>query len=224
MLHLFKRTPSRIAALTLIAVLMSLGATASYAKPSVAQRSHRRRTVESRRTVDSRRVPVGTQMKIRLNDTVDSKNSRYGDKFRATVMTPRRYEESVIEGHLASVKQSGKFQGRTSVAFAFDRIRYPDGTTVPLRGQVVKVYGEESVSKVDEEGRVESGKRGSQTAKRSGIGAVGGAIIGGIAGGGKGAAIGAAVGAGAGAGSVAIQGSKRLKLDAGTEMLIRVTR
>src|SRR5262249_13382181 len=111
MLQLFKRTPSRIAALTLIAVMISLGATASYAKPSVAQRSHRRGTVGSRRTVDSRRVPIGTQMKIRLNDTVDSKNSRYGDKFRATVMTPRRYEESVIEGHLASVKQSGKFQG-----------------------------------------------------------------------------------------------------------------
>jgi hypothetical protein len=163
-------------------------------------------------------------MKIRLEDTVDTKNARNGDRFQATVLSPRAYEESMITGHLASVKQSGKFKGRTSLVFVFDRIRYRDGQTAPLRGQVVRVYGEDSVSKVDEEGRVESGKRGTQTAKRTGIGAVAGAVIGGLAGGGKGAAIGAGIGAGAGAGSVFIQGSKRVKLEAGTELLMRVTR
>jgi hypothetical protein len=170
------------------------------------------------------RVPIGTQMKIRLNDTVDSKHSENGDRFTATVLTPRRYEESTIDGHLASVKQSGKFKGRTSLVFSFDRIHYRSGGSATMRGQVVRVYGEDSVSKVDEEGRVESGKRGTQTAKRTGIGAAAGAVIGGIAGGGKGAAIGAAVGGGAGAGSVMIQGSKRLKLEPGTELLIKVTR
>jgi hypothetical protein len=169
------------------------------------------------------RVPVGTQMKIRLNDTVDSKHSQSGDRFTATVLTPRRYEESTIEGHLSSVKQSGKFKGRTSLVFSFDRIRYASGGSAPLRGQVVRVY-EDSVSKVDDEGHVESGKRGTQTVKRTGIGAAAGAVIGGLAGGGKGAAIGAAVGGGAGAASVMIQGSKRLKLEPGTEMLIKVTR
>lgn len=69
-----------------------------------------------------------------------------------------------------------------------------------------------------------SGSRGKQTLKRGGIGAVAGAVIGGIAGGGKGAAIGVIVGGAAGAGSVAVQGSKEIKLDRGTEMLIRVNR
>src|SRR5262249_16907482 len=191
----------------LAGMLIGLGPAISQAKPPAG-----------------RRVPVGTQMKIRLNDTIDSKAAKHGDHFHATVLTPLKYEECTVDGHLASVKKSGKFTGRTSIAFAFDRIHYRDGAAAPLRGQVVKVYGEESVSKVDEEGHVQSGKRGSQTAKRSGIAGVGGAVIGGIAGGGKGAAIGAAVGAGAGAASVAIQGSKRLKLDAGTEMLMRVTK
>jgi outer membrane lipoprotein SlyB len=42
-------------------------------------------------------------------------------------------------------------------------------------------------------------RRHVKTAKRVGVGAVGGAVIGGIAGGGKGAGIGALAGAGAGA-------------------------
>ena len=51
-----------------------------------------------------------------------------------------------------------------------------------------------------------------------------GAIIGGIAGGGKGAAIGLILGGAGGAGSLAIRGSKELKLESGTEMLVHVTR
>ena len=56
------------------------------------------------------------------------------------------------------------------------------------------------------------------------LGGAAGAIIGGVAGGGKGAAIGAGIGAGAGAGSNVIRGSNQIKLESGTEMLIRTTR
>ena len=71
---------------------------------------------------------------------------------------------------------------------------------------------------------MQSGSRGKQAIKRGGIGAAAGAILGGIAGGGKGAAIGLIVGGAAGAGSLAVQGSKELKLERGTEILVRVTR
>ena len=50
------------------------------------------------------------------------------------------------------------------------------------------------------------------------------AVIGGIAGGGKGAAIGMIVGGAGGAGSLAVKGSKELKIESGTEMLVHVTR
>jgi hypothetical protein len=43
-------------------------------------------------------------------------------------------------------------------------------------------------------------------------------------GGGKGAAIGLILGGAGGAGSLAVQGSKELKLESGTELLVRVTR
>jgi hypothetical protein len=48
--------------------------------------------------------------------------------------------------------------------------------------------------------------------------------VGGIAGGGKGAAIGLIIGGAGGAGSLAVQGSKELKIESGTEMLVHVTR
>src|ERR1700730_18130671 len=98
-----------------------------------------------------RRVPIGTQMKVRLEDTINSKEARGGDRFRLTVLNPSKYENAVIEGHLSSVRHSGNFQGRTSMALALDRIRYVNGTVARLRGQVLRVYGEESAANVDEE-------------------------------------------------------------------------
>lgn len=202
--------------LTLAAALV-LGAL-----PNLTADAQTRRT--RRRPATTSLVPAGTQLRIRLNDTLSSKESRVGDKFTATVVNPSRYEEATVTGHIRSIIKSGRVEGRTTMNLSFDSIRLRDERTGPLRAEVVRVYDSDSAKKVDEEGRVQSGGRGKQTLKRSGIGAAAGAIIGGIAGGGKGAAIGLIVGGAAGAGSVAVQGSKELKLENGTEMLIRVTR
>ncbi len=105
---------------------------------------------------------------------------------------------------------------------AFDSIQLRDGRRGTLHGYVTQVYGD-NAGKADDEGGVESSGRGKQTLKRAGIGGVGGAIIGAIAGGGKGAGIGLLIGGAAGAGSVALKGSKELKLESGTELLVRVT-
>lgn len=110
------------------------------------------------------------------------------------------------------------------MSLSFDSIRLSDGRTGIMRAELLRVYDSDSAQGVDEEGRIQSGGRGKQTLKRSGIGAVAGAVIGGIAGGGKGAAIGTIVGGAAGAGSIAVQGSKELKIERGTEMLIRANR
>ncbi len=167
----------------------------------------------------TRLVPVGTNLKVRLNDTLSSKESRAGDKFTAYVLDPVRFNESTVRGHIRSIVKSGKVKGRTTMNLTFDSISLADGRTGTLHGYVTKVYG----GRTDEEGGVQSGSRGRQTIKRSGIGATAGAIIGGIAGGGKGAAIGLILGGAGGAGSLAIGGSKELKLENGTEMLVHVT-
>jgi hypothetical protein len=162
---------------------------------------------------------------VRLNDDLSSKESRVGDRFTATVVNPSRYESATVRGHISAIRKSGTVQGRTTMNLAFDSFEPHEGRSGAIHGQVVRIYDADSdSSKVDEEGRVQSGSRGKQAIKRGGIGAAAGAIIGGIAGGGKGAAIGLIVGGAAGAGSLAVQGSKELRLERGTEMLVRVTR
>lgn len=192
------------------------------ALPTLSADAQTRRT--RRQPATTTLVPAGTQLRVRLNDTLSSKESRAGDRFTATVVNPSRYEEGKVTGHIRSIRKSGRVEGRTTMSLAFDSIQLTDGRTGPMRGEVLRVYDSDSAKNVDEEGRVQSGSRGKQTLKRSGIGAVAGAVIGGIAGGGKGAAIGMIVGGAAGAGSIAVEGSKELKIERGTEMLIKVNR
>jgi len=168
-------------------------------------------------------VPIGTNLKIRLEDSLSSKESQVGDKFTATVLDPVRFNEGTVTGHISSIRKSGKVKGRTSMNLAFDSIALSDGRKDTLHGYVTRVYGSGS-EKADNEGGVESGSRTNQALKRGGIGAAGGAILGAIVGGGKGAAIGLILGGAGGAGSLAVQGSKELKLESGTEMMLRVTR
>jgi hypothetical protein len=166
-------------------------------------------------------VPDGIQMKIRLNTEISTKTNREGDKFTAVVLDPSDFAEATIEGHIAALNKSGKATGKTELSLAFDTIRLRDGRGSRFGGQVEKVYQSESVKTVDEEGNVESGSRGKDTATRGVAGGALGAIIGGIAGGGKGAVIGGILGAGVGAGSVLVQDGKNLILEPGTEILIR---
>ena len=167
-------------------------------------------------------VPVGTNLKVRLNDTLSSKESRAGDRFTVTAIDPARFNEATIHGHIRSIVKSGTVKGRTTVNLTFDSIELPDGRRGVMHGYVTRIYDKDA--RTDQEGGVQSEGRGKQTLKRSGIGATAGAIIGGLAGGGKGAAIGLILGGAGGAGSVAIKGSKELKLESGTEMLVHVTR
>ena len=184
-------------------------------KPGMKRRTPAKRVVPL--------VPVGTDLKVRINDTLSTKDSRIGDRFTATVIDPSRFDEARINGHISSIQKSGKIKGRTSMNLAFDSVELRDGRRGVMHGYVTRVYGEGS-GRADNEGGVESGSRGKQTAKRAGIGATVGAIVGGIAGGGKGAAIGLIIGGAGGAGSLAINGSKELKIESGTEMLVHVTR
>jgi hypothetical protein len=176
-----------------------------------------------RRTVVAPVIPVGTNLKIRLEDSLSSKDSRVGDRFTATILDPVRFNEGTVTGHISSIQKSGKIKGRTSMNLAFDSVRLREGRSGTLHGYVTRVYGSNSGT-ADNEGGVESGSRTKQTVKRAGIGAAGGAILGAIVGGGKGAAIGLILGGAGGAGSLAVQGSKELKLESGTELLVRVTR
>ena len=85
----------------------------------------KRRTTTTRRVVPL--VPVGTDLKIRINDSLSSKESRVGDRFTATVIDPSRFDEARLSGHVSSIQKSGKIKGRTSMNLAFDSVELRDG-------------------------------------------------------------------------------------------------
>lgn len=210
-----KQKPLLLSLITIVALFGNAVWVKAQKAPTAKKRTTTRRAAPL--------IPVGTDLKIRLNDTLSSKDSRVGDRFTATVIDPSRFDEARLTGHISSIQKSGKVKGRTSMNLAFDSVELRDGRRGVLHGYVTRVYGDDS-GRADNEGGVESGSRTKQAVKRTGIGAGVGAIIGGIAGGGKGAAIGLIIGGAGGAGSLAVKGSKELKIESGTEMLVHVTR
>lgn len=216
-----KRTKAIL--LVLLAAMLTSSVPLFSAGVEAQTRRRRRPTIHRRAAAtDTAIVRVGTELRMRLNNELSSKSARVGDQFTATVTSPSLYDGATVTGHISSLKESGRVEGKTTIALAFDSIALREGRSGPMHGQLVRL-GSNAEGDVDEEGTVKSGGRGKQTLKRSGIGAAAGAIIGGLAGGGKGAAIGIIVGGAAGAGSVAIKGSKELKLESGTRMYVRVT-
>ncbi len=103
-------------------------------------------------------VPIATNLKVRLNDTLSSKESRASDRFAATVIDPVRFSEAIVHGHIRSIVKSGKVTGRTTMNLAFDSIDLPGEKHGVLHGYVTKVYGAEGSA--DNEGGVQSKSRG----------------------------------------------------------------
>jgi YMGG-like Gly-zipper len=166
----------------------------------------------------------GETVVAELDTALSTRNSQEGQTFTATVRQPSQYAGAVIEGHVTTVKRSGRITGRSEMTFNFDRIRLRDGRSYRMAGylQTVRMPNGD-IARVDNEGAIQEDSQSKKTVERAAIGTAIGAIIGAIAGGGKGAAIGAVVGAGGGAGSVYVQGRDDLDLPIGTELTIQVT-
>jgi hypothetical protein len=93
-----------------------------------------------------------------------------------------------------SATSSGRLKGNTTMMLRFDRLVMPDGRRVPIHAELVELYDAPSGEKVDVEGAIQSGGRGTTGVVHTAIGAGAGALLGGIFGGGKGAGIGSIVG------------------------------
>ena len=132
-------------------------------------------------------VPAGTEIRVQMIDSINSKSSQPGSTFPASLYAPVTVGNQVVVPKGADVyvklinaKSAGRIKGSSELEVALDRL-VVQGKAVPLSSSTVKEAGD---------------SRGKQTAKRTAVGAGVGALIGGIAGGGKGAAIGAGVGGG----------------------------
>lgn len=155
----------------------------------------------------TRELARGTEIRVRLIDSIDSEVNRVGQDFDASLDQPLTIGNDVVAPkgakavvRLVDAQDSGKFKGRTALTLQLMSLMI-DGKKVDI-----------NTSDVSQE----SGSRGARTAKSAAaVGAIG-AVIGGIAGGGKGAAIGAAAGAGAGAGAQVMLDPQKVKVPSET--------
>jgi hypothetical protein len=169
------------------------------------------------------RVPNHVALRIRLDDTLTSTDSRVGDPFSATVVESGEYRNARVYGHISRIDMSGHLKGHTSMMLRFDRLVLPDGRRAEVHAEIVELYHAPSGEKVDVEGAIESGGRGRTSVVHTVIGAGAGALLGGIFGGGEGAGIGSIVGGAGGLGTTAFKGRQKITLKSGLEMLIRIT-
>lgn len=154
-------------------------------------------------------IPAGTNLVVRMIDSVDSDRDQVGKTFRASIdepvvvngqtVIPRGAE---VIAKLVNQTESGHLTGHTSLTLDLARVR--------VNGHMVDVI----TSEVTQAGS----SRGARTAKTVGGGAAVGAILGGIFGGGKGAAIGAASGGALGAGAEVVTKGQKVKIPSETRL------
>jgi hypothetical protein len=155
-------------------------------------------------------LPAGTQILVRMLDTVDSSQNPQGYRFTTVLETNLAFNGSVIVpagntvyGRLAAAKQAGRATGSSNLTLELTDI-VVHGTAYPILTSDYEVKGSSS---------------GKRTAKRLLGGAGLGAAIGAMAGNaGKGAAIGATAG---GVGSV-VQKGQAIKVPSETLIQFRL--
>src|SRR5690348_10403253 len=67
-------------------------------------------------------IPAKTKMSLQLLSPISTATSQKGDKFSCKVLTPAEYAGVIVEGHVRSVKRSGKADKESKIDLAFDRI------------------------------------------------------------------------------------------------------
>jgi hypothetical protein len=157
------------------------------------------------------RIPAGTELDVRLDQTVSSRNSRVEERVEATVVSPVTVNGrtviptgSVVTGYVAEVDDADRAQRDGRIRLEFNGLQFPNGTRADIRSRVVNV---------------ETQHVGRSTARTAGLGAILGGVLGGVLGGGKGAIVGAVLGGG---GAVVATRGQNVELPEGTHLVLRL--
>lgn len=173
-------------------------------------------------------IPSGSEIKIRLLDTLSTQRNERGDKFKAEVMEPVRQgnqiiisEGSRVYGTITHLKQAGRIRGRSEMNLVFDELEVSPGNRASITSVLVGIE-ERAEKDVDEEGTIEGSDSTGRDLGTVGGGAGIGALIGILTGGGSGAKKGAAIGAVAGLAGVLTTRGADIILPSETEMTLRL--
>jgi len=156
----------------------------------------------------------GSQIAVRLDQTISSDHLSAGDTFQASLAEPLVVDGYVIaekgaraSGRVIDSKNAGRLTGNSALQLALSSFQTSDGQKVAISTEPWVKQG---------------GSSRNQDVAKIGGGAALGAIIGAIAGGGKGAAIGAGVGGAAGTGAAAATGAKPVIIPSETVIKFRL--
>jgi hypothetical protein len=170
-------------------------------------------------------IPRDTDLHVELQTRLSTDISQQGDRFDARVVGPPQFAGAVVSGTVARVRRAGKVKGNSELQLNVEQIRLPDGRFANLHAQVVEVVNRTGTGAgdVDPEGGVHGSSKTKDDVTKVGAGAGIGAVIGAIAGGGKGAAIGAIIGGGVGTAGVLTSRGNDIRLEPGTELVVRTS-
>jgi hypothetical protein len=157
------------------------------------------------------RLPEGTDIQVRLQQSLSSKTARPEQRFDATVVRPVRLSDRIVipagalvRGVVRSVQPAQRPAHGGRLELAFDRVQLDGRTWVDMQTRIVSI--KENLDR-------------SETARNAGIGAALGGLLGSVIGGTKGAILGVLVG-GAG-GAIASEGEE-VELPEGTVLTLRL--
>jgi hypothetical protein len=152
-------------------------------------------------------IPQGTVLRVRIDQSVDTRRSRPGNRFQATLAEPVVRNGATLlpkgtrfTGHVMESKPSGRLKGRAVLSLTLDSFRANGREYQVNTGGTTRV----------------SGRHKKRNLVLIGGGAGTGAGIGAIAAGGFGALVGAAAGTVAGTATAVITGKKNVGVPAET--------
>jgi hypothetical protein len=193
--------------------------------PTTTEKTPRQNQNVSLNPIDDRSViiPVETELIVELVESIDTEQSKTGDKFQARVVSPAEISGATIEGRIAKIQKPGRLKRRAEMQLSFDRINLTDnrwGNYNAILTEVLPLKGD-GVKRVDDEGTVEGKRTYKKDAAKVGASTGGGAVVGGLVGGPVGVAVGAGVGAAFGVGAVVVDRGKHIKLGRGQQLRIK---
>ena len=155
-------------------------------------------------------IPAGTEIDVRLSNTLDSGVAKVEDRFEGTTLADVNINGriaipagSVVRGVVTVVEPGTRTNRTAKMTVSFDQVTV-NGRAYPMRGTVTRAIEGEGI-------KGEAGR----TAAGAGVGA----IIGGILGGFKGALAGILIGGG---GTIAATEGKEVQLPQGSVLRVRI--
>lgn len=171
-------------------------------------------------------IPEGTEFKLQLHTTINSKTSKQGDRVLTLLLDPVAVEDRDVlpkgvrvDGHLGEVKSAARKGKAGSLTIVFDTVELPNGQKVAILGSLTEVFSSEGGGdpNVGSEGEL----KGHGPSKKKGAIITGGAAAAGLA---VGTGTAAAAGTGALVAVLLFSHGKQASLAAGSLIGMRLDR